>query len=101
VFVVDDEKQIADVVSFALAEAEFDIETFYDARSALLRARDRLPDILVSDVVMPEMNGVALAHAMRLLNPTCKVILMSGNPDWKSHGTLQSGGVDGFTLLPK
>lgn len=104
VFVVDDEKSIANVVSFVLREAGFEVETFYDASSALRRASDCLPDILVSDVVMPDMDGVGLAKALRELNPNCKVILMSGNPGWKSSGILQSDefdGFDGFMLLPK
>jgi CheY-like chemotaxis protein len=100
-FLVDDERQIADVVALSLAETAFDIETFYDARSALLRARDCLPDILVSDVVMPEMDGVALAHAMRLLNPACRVILVSGNPFWTRNDRSQGEEFDGFVLLLK
>jgi DNA-binding NtrC family response regulator len=101
VFVVDDEEQIANVLSLALDDAGFDVETFYDPSSALLRARDFLPDILISDVVMPEMDGTALAKALRELNPNCRVILISGNPNWKRHGDLNGGAIDGFTLLPK
>jgi DNA-binding response OmpR family regulator len=97
VFVVDDERQIADLVSRYLRAAQFDVETFYDARSALLRANDCLPDILISDIVMPDMDGVTLANTLRLKNPSCKVVLTSGNPDWK----IRADGLDGFTLLPK
>lgn len=100
-FLVDDERQIADVLSLALGEAAFDVETFYDARSALLRAPDCLPDILVSDVVMPEMDGITLARALRVLNPKCKVILMSGNPFWAGHDHLRDEGFAGFALLSK
>ncbi len=101
VFVVDDDKQIADALTVVLREAKFEVETFYDAHSALLRASDYLPDILVSDIDMPEMNGVALAGALQRQNPDCKVILISGNPDSKAHGNLQVSTIDGFTLLPK
>lgn len=100
VFVVDDEKEIADLLSAFLVNAQFDVETFYDAHSALLRASDCPPDILVSDVVMPEINGVTLAKALRVQSPNCKVILISGNPDW-THGTVPGDGLAGFTLLSK
>jgi DNA-binding response OmpR family regulator len=100
-FFVDDERQIADVLSLALGEAAFDVETFYDARSALRRARDCLPDILVSDVVMPEMDGITLARSVRILNPNCKVILISGNPFWAGHDHLRDEGFDDFALLLK
>jgi DNA-binding response OmpR family regulator len=84
-----------------LREAQFDVETFLDPRSALLRANDCLPDVLVSDVSMPEMDGIALAKALRDRNPNCKIILISGNPKWKTRTQLESAGSDGFVLLLK
>ena len=101
IFVVDDEVPIAEVLSDSLREAQFDVETFHDARSALLRASDSIPDILVSDISMPGMDGIALAEALRKRNPTCKVILISGNPNWKTHRHLDGAGLDRFVLLPK
>jgi DNA-binding NtrC family response regulator len=85
-------------LSVFLREAQIDVEAFQDARSALLRANDCLPDVLVSDVSMPEMDGVALADALLERNPSCKVILISGNPEWK---TRRHAGGDGFVLLTK
>lgn len=101
VFVVDDEKQIADLLGQALRDAEFDVETFYDAKSALIKATDGPPDILVSDIDMPEMNGVALAGTLHKQNSDCKVILISGNPEWKSRADLPGDVLDGFAFLRK
>jgi DNA-binding NtrC family response regulator len=99
-FVVDDEEAIAELLSHYLRVAQFDVQTFYDARSALLSTRDGPPDILVSDIVMPGMDGVALARAVREQNPNCNVILISANPDW-TRGISHCEGLDCFTLLPK
>lgn len=101
VFVVDDEVQIADLLSLNLRAVSSDIETFYDARSALQRASSCLPDVLVSDITMPGMDGITLAETLRKQNPNCKVILISGSPNWKTHGNLQSGKLGDFTLLLK
>jgi DNA-binding NtrC family response regulator len=60
-----------------------------------------MPDVLVSDVSMPEMDGIALAKALRERNPNCKVILISGNPKWKTRTHLESARSDGFVLLLK
>ena len=101
-FVVDDQAQIADALTIVLGRmAEFDVETFYDARSALLRMRDCLPDILVTDVNMPEMDGMALAEALQERNPSCKIILMSGNPYSNGRGDLKDDRLNGFVLLLK
>jgi DNA-binding NtrC family response regulator len=101
VFVVDDEEPIAEVLTLGLRNAELDVETFNDARSALLRARDCPPDALVSDISMPEMDGITLAKALRKQYPNCKVILISGNPGWKTREDWRGDGLDGFVLLPK
>lgn len=82
---MDDEEQIAELLGSVVREAQFDVETFHNARSALLRASNCLPDILVSDICMPEMDGIALADAMREQNPNCKVILISGSADWRTR----------------
>jgi DNA-binding response OmpR family regulator len=101
VFVVDDEKQIADLLSFVLREANFDAEAFYDARSALLRASECPPSVLVSDITMPGMDGIELAQTLRERNSTCKIILISANPEWKIREQLHGDGLDGFLLLRK
>jgi two-component system OmpR family response regulator len=100
-FIVDDEEAIAELLGRYLGNVQFDVETFYDARSALLRATDCPPDILVSDIVMPDFDGIRLAQAVRKQFPNCKVILMSGNPDWKGRGDIHGSGLDDFTLLTK
>jgi DNA-binding NtrC family response regulator len=101
VFVVDDEEQIARLLSVVLRAEQFDIETFYDAGSALERATKCPPDVLVSDITMPEMDGITLANRVRKRNPKCKIVLMSGNPNWGVRGALQLSRLDGFTLLLK
>lgn len=101
VFVVDDEEQIANLVTLCLRSVSFDVETFYDAASALRRASNCLPDLLISDITMPGMDGITLAKQLRKRNPNCKVILISGNPNWKAPGDLLNDRFGDFALLLK
>ena len=101
IFVVDDEQQIAILLSEVLRTADFDVETFFDARSALLRAMDGQPNILITDVTMPEMDGITLAKTIREQIPNCTIILISGNPEWKINEDLQRNGMSNFALLLK
>ena len=101
IFVVDDERTVANTLSDFLRGADFTVETFYDARSALLRAGDYPPDVLITDVNMPEMDGITMAKALRTQCPTCKIVLMSGNPQITTGGRLQADGIDVFALLLK
>jgi DNA-binding NtrC family response regulator len=78
ILVVDDEKVIADTLSIILRKSGFETLTAYDAPTALGLAAQRTPDLLISDVVMPQMSGIDLAIAMKRTIPTCKVLLFSG-----------------------
>jgi CheY-like chemotaxis protein len=78
VLVVDDERVIADTLSMILSRSGFSTMTAYDGPSALELATITRPDLLISDVVMPEMSGIDLAIAITQTIPGCKVLLFSG-----------------------
>jgi DNA-binding NtrC family response regulator len=101
VFVVDEDKLVADVSSGFLRKAEFNVETFYDAQSALLRVGDRSPDVLVTDISTPEMGSITLAEALLKQNPRCKVILVSDSAHWQAQRQLEANDPYHFVLLSK
>jgi CheY-like chemotaxis protein len=78
VLVVDDERLIADTTTEILKRSGFHATCAYDGRSALEMALQLTPDIVLTDVVMPHMNGVQLAIAIRTALPAVEVILLSG-----------------------
>jgi DNA-binding NtrC family response regulator len=79
VMVVDDEPLVADTLAVILTHAGYRAVRAYDAKTALEMASVRAPDLLISDVAMPQMNGVELALGMVSLVPACKVVLFSGH----------------------
>ena len=76
--VVDDEIAIADTLAIILSKNGFAAITAYEGKSALEIARIIPPDLLLSDVAMPEMTGVALAITLHEQIPDCRVLLFSG-----------------------
>jgi DNA-binding NtrC family response regulator len=78
VLVVDDERVIADTLSMILSKSGFSAITAYDGANALELARNRRPDLLISDVMMPGMTGIELAITVTETIPGCKVLLFSG-----------------------
>ena len=78
VLVVDDEIAIADTLAIILSKNGFAAITAYDGKSALEIARVIPPDLLLSDVAMPEMTGVELAITLHEQIPDCRVLLFSG-----------------------
>jgi CheY-like chemotaxis protein len=91
VFVVDDEQIIAATVSAILKISGFSATAFTSPIQALESARLESPDLLISDVMMPEMCGVDLALRIKEECPNCKVLLFSGQAAtsdllWKARG---------------
>ena len=77
-FVVDDEKIIASTAALILSHNGFDARPFFDPIDALRAMQSDSPDLLVTDVIMPNMSGIQLALQMREFCPACKVLLSSG-----------------------
>ena len=100
VLVVDDEHLVADTLGIIFKRAGFCTLTAYDAKGALEIASAVAPDILVSDVDMPGMNGVDLAMTLLKLLPECRVLLFSGHATFADLSAARDAGHD-FPLLPK
>ena len=79
IFVVDDESLIAQTVGMILRNAGYEARSFNEPGAALHAATGELPDLLVTDMVMPVMDGIELATRMQELRPCCKVLVISGH----------------------
>ncbi|HXE09207.1 MAG TPA: response regulator [Acidobacteriaceae bacterium] len=78
VLVVDDQRLIADTLAEILANEGFEAVAAYDGWEALEQAARFRPDWLLSDVLMPRMNGVELAIAVQKNYPKTDILLFSG-----------------------
>jgi len=78
IIVADDEKRIADTLALILESKGYTALPTYDGTSALEMCRQDIPHLLLSDVMMPGMNGIELAIAVRQEFPTCQILLFSG-----------------------
>lgn len=101
VLVVEDEPQVRAIAARALTNAGFEVLQAPNGAVALalVESAQRGFDVIVTDVVMPELNGPALARAVRKLAPDVGLVFMSGFPE-AMHGT----GPDEFAdaaFLPK
>lgn len=78
VLVVDDQALIADSLALILREEGFDAIAAYNGWDALKAVPHFHPDWLISDVLMPNMNGVQLAITFRQQYPKVAILLFSG-----------------------
>ncbi|MEW5947456.1 MAG: sigma-54 dependent transcriptional regulator [bacterium] len=84
VLVVDDEKRILAAMTKALVSLGYEVETAGSPDGALKALKSREFDVLISDLVMPGMNGLELLRKASALRPSLPVIILTG------HGTIES-----------
>jgi CheY-like chemotaxis protein len=95
ILVVDDEVMVADTLAVVLSQAGFATLTAYDGKAALELAIIVPPELLISDVAMPEMDGIELAMAVVDAMPECKILLFSGTA---TNADLASARAAGYNL---
>lgn len=78
VLIADDEPAIADTLQMILTREGLDTIAVYDGDAAIERARDWKPDLFLSDVIMPNVNGIEAAIQITKILPACRVLLLSG-----------------------
>ncbi|MGO4213244.1 response regulator [Terriglobus sp. 2YAB30_2] len=78
VFVVDDEQVISESLAIILRREGYDASYFTNPLEALERMKISPPDLLISDVMMPEISGIELAIQVAKIYPRCKILLFSG-----------------------
>lgn len=85
VLVVDDEQAVCRMTARMLAcDGEFEVVTEQEPLVALDKARNESFDVVVSDIVMPEMDGLELIRKIREFNLDIPVILLTGTPSLES-----------------
>jgi CheY-like chemotaxis protein len=101
VLVADDEELIADSLAEILNDNGYDATAVYGGPAAVETALRLCPDILLTDVLMPRLNGVEAARRIAAACERTRIVLFSGQAGTTDLlRTAGSGGFD-FKLLPK
>ena len=81
VLITDDNRLVADTLALILSQHGYETCVTYGGREAVERARRWNPDLFISDVSMPEVDGVHAAIEIRTMMPACGVLLFSAEPE--------------------
>ena len=84
VLIIDDERSILDTVQILLRGEGFDVEAMQNPREALARIADIAPDIVLTDIRMPGLNGLEVLAALREYDGELPVILMTAQASLQS-----------------
>jgi CheY-like chemotaxis protein/anti-sigma regulatory factor (Ser/Thr protein kinase) len=79
ILIIDDEAPVREVLSMALADRGYEILEASDGREGLEKYRVGNPDLVITDVMMPEMDGIEVLKNIRQVNEETDIIIMTGH----------------------
>jgi CheY-like chemotaxis protein len=101
VLIADDEQVIADTLAMILNQGGFEALAVYSCINALELAPAFKPDMLISDVLMTDLNGIKAAIRMKALLPNIRVFLLSGQTATEELLERENAAGYGFEVLNK
>lgn len=101
VLVVDDEPTIVSTICMILDASGFDVVGVNSGYAAIARVGDFCPDLLLSDIKMPGMNGFETGVEIKKLCPDCRLLFFSGYSDVSGMAEALRDSGHRFELLPK
>ncbi len=102
ILVVDDESDVADLVAYHLKAKGFDVETVNDPTHSIGTARSFMPDLVILDVMMPEINGIQICRMLRA-DPKLKqvpVIFLTAKVEENDRVQGLESGADDYVCKP-
>ena len=100
VLVVDDEPVLAEMVSMALRYEGWNIATAGDGLSAIAAARAQPPDVVVLDVMLPDMSGLDVLHKLREQIPQLPLLLLTAKDSVEDRIAGLTAGGDDYVTKP-
>lgn len=97
ILVVDDERQITRMLRVSLQSSGYEVSVANNGLEALERIREAKPDLIITDLVMPEMNGVELTEAVREFDTTPIIVLSVRESELTKIRALDKGADDYVT----
>ena len=99
VLVVEREPHVRDLESFFLHEAGYSVDFAEDGVAALALARERRPAIIVTEIMVPKLDGLALCRAIKQ-DPELADTVVLVFSILAAHGRARDAGADAFLIKP-
>ena len=101
IMIIDDELDILDVLDrFLSRSGDYDIEIYSNPTNAINRAKSINFDLVLSDIMMPQVSGLEILEQIKSSKPNTKVILMTAYTSTEKELMSKSLGVDGYLKKP-
>lgn len=78
ILLIDDDEALRDVLAIFLGEADHEVRLAANGKQGLMLFKQSPADVVVTDLIMPEQEGIETITALRKLNPRLPIIAISG-----------------------
>ncbi len=99
ILIVDDEREIADVVALYLQNENYDVVKAYNGKDALRLVEEEKPDMVLLDVMLPDIDGFTILQKIRE-NYTFPVIMLTAKTEYMDKITGLTLGADDYIAKP-
>ena len=89
ILVIDDDPNVLQLVVYLLRKDGYDVDSAPEPEAALELARANVPDLVISDILMPGRGGLETMMELKRQNPAVKIIAMSGATGVQGDGVLR------------
>jgi two-component system OmpR family response regulator len=100
VLVVDDEQSLADVLVSVLRREGWEASAAYDGREAVRMARELTPDVIVLDVMLPDIDGLEVLRQVRARDEGVSVLFLTARDDVEHRVAGLTAGGDDYVTKP-
>ncbi len=98
--VVEDEKTLADLIKEGLEEEGFSVDVAYDGQEGLFMAQNEPFDLVVLDIMLPEIDGIEILKSMRNNKITTPVLMLTAKSDVEDKVSALNIGADDYLTKP-
>ncbi|PJI93893.1 response regulator transcription factor [Luteimicrobium subarcticum] len=100
VLVVDDEPNLAELLTSALRYEGWDVSTALDGQGAIKLAKDVAPDVVVLDVMLPDLDGLSVLRRIRQTSPYVPVLFLTARDAVEDRVAGLTAGGDDYVTKP-
>ena len=100
ILVVEDEETIADIIATKLRALRYEVDTSYDGEDGLYNALSNIYDLIVLDIMLPQINGLDILKAIKERDISAKVIMLTAKSELEDKLKGFDIGADDYVTKP-
>jgi two-component system response regulator MprA len=100
ILIVEDEEQIASFLRRGLASEGYEVDTAVDGTTALAKARETLPDLVILDLMLPGMDGVEVCRRLRSAHSSLPILILTARDSVSDRVQGLDAGSDDYMVKP-